>query len=509
MKMKKILLGLLIVQILCFSLILSTSAASGETKLSFAMESSDSVVKAGDTFTVAISIDQNVGFLVAIPHIQYDSELLTYKGFALAEDAFTEAVMVKPSDSDVNTLVLTIGTLPVSEVYSETGTLLVLTFEAKADLADDVKTTLDLTIEYTGAIGPHTPVDKDDKTTWEFWKNSELSGDSMDIQLISKDHEHTVVEDKAIDATCTENGLTAGEHCSVCEEVLKAQEVVEAKGHTVVKDAAVAAGCLTAGKTEGEHCSVCEEVLKAQEEVPALGHDIEKDPAVAPTCTEVGKTEGEHCKRCDYKVAQSDVPATGHKIEKDAAKDATCTETGLTAGEHCTVCDYKVAQDVVPAKGHTLTKDNAVAATCTTEGKTEGEHCTVCNTITKAQDVVPKTAHDLNEWVEEKAATKKAEGIRSRSCRNCDYKEQEPIEKLPSDNTLLIVIIVIVIVLVLAGAGVVVFIVIKRKKANASTPDADEPEADAADEAADEPATETEGAEEATGETDEAPADQE
>ncbi len=86
---------------------------------------------------------------------------------------------------------------------------------------------------------------------------------------------HTEVEDAAVEPTCTEPGKTAGKHCSVCNEVLVAQQEVPAKGHTEVEDAAVEPTCTESGKTAGKHCSVCNEVLVAQQEVPAKGHTYE------------------------------------------------------------------------------------------------------------------------------------------------------------------------------------------------------------------------------------------
>lgn len=44
--------------------------------------------------------------------------------------------------------------------------------------------------------------------------------------------------------------------------------------HNVVTDEAVEPTCTTEGKIEGSHCSVCNEVLKPQEIIPALGHNF-------------------------------------------------------------------------------------------------------------------------------------------------------------------------------------------------------------------------------------------
>lgn len=45
---------------------------------------------------------------------------------------------------------------------------------------------------------------------------------------------HTIVFDEAVEATCTQTGLTRGSHCSVCGEIFLEQEVVEMSAHQFV-----------------------------------------------------------------------------------------------------------------------------------------------------------------------------------------------------------------------------------------------------------------------------------
>ena len=202
---------------------------------------------------------------------------------------------------------------------------------------------------------------------------------------------HTEAIDEAKAPTCTETGLTEGKHCSVCNEVLLAQEAINALGHTEAIDEAKAPTCTETGLTEGKHCSVCNEVLLAQETVDALGHTEAIDEAKAPTCTETGLTEGKHCSVCnEVLLAQEAIDALGHTEVIDEGKDATCTETGLTDGKHCSVCDeVLLAQETIDALGHTEVIDAAVSPTYTTTGLTEGKHCSVCNEVLVAQEVIP------------------------------------------------------------------------------------------------------------------------
>ncbi len=176
------------------------------------------------------------------------------------------------------------------------------------------------------------------------------------------------------DATCTETGMQK-RVCTKCDAA-EIQEIA-AKGHTEVIDEAVEATCTEKGLTEGSHCSVCGEVLKAQEEVEALDHDWQlKEVKKEPTCT----AEGESlyvCKRCDAEKTEA-VPKVDHTFVKDEVIPATCTEGGKTGGEHCSVCGLVLtAQKDLPPLGHRwddgVVEDGKIKYTCTECGETKEE----------------------------------------------------------------------------------------------------------------------------------------
>ena len=259
-------------------------------------------------------------------------------------------------------------------------------------------------------------------------------------------HGHTEVVDAAKAPTCTETGLTEGKHCSVCNEVIVAQDVVDALGHDkVVSKTGYDATCTEDGLTDEFTCSVCGKSF-AQETIPALGHAVVNHEAKAPTCTEIGWDAYETCSRCDYSTyvekaalghdmaqATCTLPATcsvcghtegealGHAVINHEAKAPTCTEIGWDAYETCSRCDYSTyvekaalghdmaeATCVAPktckngcgytegeALGHIEIVDEAVAPTCTETGLTEGKHCARCEEVLVAQESVEALGHDM------------------------------------------------------------------------------------------------------------------
>lgn len=230
--------------------------------------------------------------------------------------------------------------LPFEEgkTYTETRTLNKYAVTFKNYNGETLKTE---TLDYgTTPVAPETPAkpyDDDNHYTFKGWdkKIATVTGDVTYTAEFNTDA-HVYGEWTTTKApACTEKGS----HKKVCECGKEITEDMPATGHTEVPDAAVAPTCTEPGKTEGSHCSVCGEVLTAQQTVNALGHDMgEFKQTTAPTCTAKG-VKTATCKRegCNHTETQ-DIPAKGHTLEKVEKVAATESKEGVKEHYRCTEC---------------------------------------------------------------------------------------------------------------------------------------------------------------------------
>ena len=232
-------------------------------------------------------------------------------------------------------------------------------------------------------------------------------------------HTHTIAIDYEVEATCSKTGLTRGEHCITCGEVLIPQETTPLLPHTEEIIPEVESTCTKNGLTEGKKCSVCDAIIVNQEQAPLKAHTEEVDLPVDATCTLTGLTEGKHCSACGFVIVpQQETPMIPHEYDdqydescnncgyiRDAecahrqldvvyGYPATCTTTGLTDGKACKKCGETIeAQQVIALLPHTEVVDKAIVATCTKAGLTEGKHCSVCKTVLVEQKTISIKPH--------------------------------------------------------------------------------------------------------------------
>lgn len=227
-------------------------------------------------------------------------------------------------------------------------------------------------------------------------------------------HEHQFGEWKTIkEPKCAETGSEE----RVCECGEKQSRSIPAKGHKEEVVAAVEATCTETGLTEGTRCTVCGEIVKVQEEVPAKGHVEKLVTDTEPTCTEKGAGHNE-CEVCGERLDDVEIPAKGHtEGEWITDKEAGCTEKGSKHKE-CTVCGEKLTVEKIPAKGHTEGEwVTDKEATCTEKGS---KHlaCAVCKQSLKT-DTISAKGHSESSWITDRAATCSAEGSRHKECKRC------------------------------------------------------------------------------------------
>ena len=211
--------------------------------------------------------------------------------------------------------------------------------------------------------------------------------------LASCGHEHELSEVAAVKATCAKGGTESYYTCSGCDKLFEDAEgsveietpkATEKLAHTeVVVDGKVAT-CTEKGLTQGKKCSVCDEVLVAQEEISVMGHSfVNYVSDNNATCTEDG-TKTAKCDNCDETdtIADEDT-AKGHDY-KSVVTPPTCDARGYTTYICQNNSEHTYVDDYVDASGHSygswsVTTDPTVDAVGTIS-----RTCPVCDDVDTA-----------------------------------------------------------------------------------------------------------------------------
>lgn len=285
----------------------------------------------------------------------------------------------------------------------------------------------------------------------EYYFSCEICGQRDTNTFEYGDYGHKLTVYKGVEPTCTENGITEGKVCSICNEIIAAQETIPALGHNLIPhngklstctekgfaayetctrcdyttyrelplaeheldngfcricgqeitphnhievvDKGKPATCLEQGVTDGKHCSVCNKILLEQKIIPALGHNILSYDALAATCTKSGHSAYETCTRCDFST-YIEIPALGHNLTSHQAKNATCTDFGWNAYKDCSRCNY-TTYEPIPALGHDYISHKGKAAKCDEVGYADYETCSRCDFTTFEE--IPALGHSFND----------------------------------------------------------------------------------------------------------------
>ena len=292
--------------------------------------------------------------------------------------------------------------------------------------------TVALTVACTSASGTacsdHTPsdwiVDKEASCSAEGARHTECTvcGETLESESIAKlAHTEAILESR--DPSCAEEGLTEGKHCSVCGEIIVAQNKIDKLTvHTEKILELKNPTCTESGLTQGKSCTVCNTVLVAQETIPALGHY--KSNWIIDTAADVGVSGSKHteCVRCGEKYETETIPAITEDHVHEGAEWLTviypsCSTEGVKS--HICSCGAVVESEELEKLAHTETDLLEKAATCTEEGLTAGKQCVICGTVTVSQTPLAKSSHVVLN-VTGKAATCTERGTSdSKKCAVC------------------------------------------------------------------------------------------
>ena len=464
--MKKRILSLLLVFVMCLTMLPTSSLAAG--KVALKISAANASPSKGDTVTFSVAVGEvknltNMEFVIDVP------EGLTYveKSAKLA-DGLKETLMVAAADWTETTKKFT---MYGDSAYTSATDTLIMTFDCKVN--DDASGTLSVSV-------------RDDLSI------SDIEYEEMDVTVVPATitiggvtppaHTCTLTKVPAKAATCTEDGNIEYYQCSdsTCGKLYKdaagTQEIT--KDDTIIKAghkygdliAEVSATCGKDGVKAHYECSVCHKNFDTNFDeltdlaIPATGKHIwelvEKEVENATThtkeCKVCGMTEEETHDKWpgDYPIEWTSNDdyhwhqfACGTIMDKAAhtwdagvvTTPATCTKAGVKTFT-CTECQATKTEPI-PVIAHQYEWKH--------DETNHWQECSVCHdiidkaehtyashkcedtaTCTKAECgyVKPAGQHSWNDGEVTTPATCTTDGVKTYTCKVCSETKTEPIK---------------------------------------------------------------------------------
>ena len=187
------------------------------------------------------------------------------------------------------------------------------------------------------------------KGTEEEWRNINVDDYSY-IRYLNEANPHfcatgnEIVFTEKVAKTCTTDG-TVSFTCSICSSTKDV--TISSAGHYGMYDYEIPPTCTEPGLSSGEHCLFCGEITRTQTVIEPTGHEYARNWTidVKATCTTDG-SQSHHCLHCSDRIDVTVIKAKGHQYYLQDSLSAhphtktyKCQYCVDERTENCTVSD--------------------------------------------------------------------------------------------------------------------------------------------------------------------------